>query len=69
MLQPLEKSRFRIPKSRYDSVSAYISESPKLLPEYNNKDLVIDQDIKDELMKNGSYKRCLSVLLLCCARC
>lgn len=42
-----------IPKSRYDSVSTYISQDPRLRPEYNDLDLVIDKDIKKRLMDNG----------------
>ncbi|KAI5793100.1 glutamate-cysteine ligase-domain-containing protein [Geopyxis carbonaria] len=52
-LKPLKNSRFKIPKSRYDSVSTYLSEDPRLRPEYNDLDLVIDEDIKKRLMDNG----------------
>ena len=43
-----------IPKSRYDSVSTYISQDPALRSEYNDLDLVIDKDIKQRLVDNGS---------------
>lgn len=52
-LQPLKNNRFVIPKSRYDSVSAYISQDPRFRPEYNDTDLVIDKDIKKTLMDDG----------------
>lgn len=52
-LKPLKNNRFVIPKSRYDSVSAYISQDPRFRPEYNDTDLVIDKDIKKTLMDDG----------------
>jgi glutamate--cysteine ligase catalytic subunit len=52
-IKPLKNNRWKIPKSRYDSVSAYLSEDPRLRPEYNDLDLVIDQDIKKRLIDNG----------------
>ncbi|KAL2115826.1 hypothetical protein VTJ04DRAFT_10081 [Mycothermus thermophilus] len=51
--KPLEKSRWRIPKSRYASNSTYISEDPRLRPEYLDPDLVIDPDIKQQLLDGG----------------
>ncbi|KAL1919721.1 uncharacterized protein VTP21DRAFT_1652 [Calcarisporiella thermophila] len=52
-LKPLEKSRFRIPKSRYDSVDCYISRDATLKPEYNDIPLVIDEKICTKLQENG----------------
>jgi glutamate--cysteine ligase catalytic subunit len=43
-----------IPKSRYDTVSTYISQDSALRPEYNDLDLVIDENIKKRLVDNGS---------------
>lgn len=52
-LQPLKNSRWRIPKSRYACNSTYISTDPSLRPEYFDPDLVIDEDIKAQLMQGG----------------
>ncbi|BHF59990.1 hypothetical protein SprV_0100295100 [Sparganum proliferum] len=49
-VKPLKKDRFRIPKSRYDSVSSYIS------PEggaYNDTNLVLDPEIYKYLRDEG----------------
>ena len=51
--QPLKNDRWRIPKSRYASNSTYISKDPRLRPEYLDPDLVVDPDIKAQLMKGG----------------
>ncbi|KAF8639556.1 hypothetical protein AX17_001460 [Amanita inopinata Kibby_2008] len=51
-LKPLKNSRFRIPKSRYDSVDLYISNDWMNRPEYNDADLTYDKDIYDRLRKN-----------------
>lgn len=54
--QPLKNNRWKIPKSRYDSVSTYLSEDTRLRPEYNDLDLIIDEDIKKHLMENGTAR-------------
>lgn len=54
-VQELKNDRFRIPKSRYDSVSTYLANDPRLRPEYNDLDLVIDEDIKKQLMDSGMF--------------
>ncbi|EAS34730.3 glutamate-cysteine ligase [Coccidioides immitis RS] len=51
--KPLKNDRWRIPKSRYSSNSTYISQDPRLRPEYMDPDLVIDEDIKKRLMDGG----------------
>ncbi|KAI1344867.1 glutamate-cysteine ligase [Xylariaceae sp. FL0016] len=51
--EPLNESRWRIPKSRYASNSTYISTDPRLRPEYFDPDLVIDESIKDRLLEGG----------------
>lgn len=56
-IKPLKNNRWKIPKSRYDSVSTYISEDPNLRPEYNDLDLVIDEDVKKRLIDNGMDDR------------
>ncbi len=57
VLQPLESSRWRIPKSRYASNSTYISTDPRLRPEYFDPNLVIDEDIKQQLLNGGMDDR------------
>ncbi|KKA26882.1 hypothetical protein TD95_003254, partial [Thielaviopsis punctulata] len=47
----------RIPKSRYASNSTYISTDPHLRPEYFDPDLVIDPEIKQQLMDGGMDER------------
>jgi glutamate--cysteine ligase catalytic subunit len=49
--------RWRIPKSRYASNSTYISEDPRLRPEYLDPDLVIDESIKQQLLDGGMDDR------------
>ncbi|OBT72309.1 glutamate-cysteine ligase [Pseudogymnoascus sp. 05NY08] len=55
--KPLEHDRWRIPKSRYASNSTYISNDSRLRKEYLDPDLVIDQDIKQQLMDGGMDSR------------
>lgn len=50
---PLKNDRWRIPKSRYASNSTYISQDPRLRPEYLDPDLVVDQDLKQKLIDGG----------------
>lgn len=52
-LQPLKHNRWRIPKSRYDSVDCYLSTHPSNRPEYNDNDLPLDEDIKKRLIDHG----------------
>lgn len=52
-LQPLEHDRFRIPKSRYDSVDLYISEDWRNRPEYNDQPIVIDECTYNRLRQHG----------------
>ncbi|KIW03568.1 glutamate-cysteine ligase [Verruconis gallopava] len=51
--KPLKNDRWRIPKSRYAANSTYISQDPRLRPEYMDPDLVIDEQIKAKLMDGG----------------
>ncbi|KXX73924.1 Glutamate--cysteine ligase [Madurella mycetomatis] len=55
--KPLQNDRWRIPKSRYASNSTYISEDPRLRPEYLDPDLVIDESIKQQLLDGGMDDR------------
>ncbi|RPD54727.1 glutamate-cysteine ligase catalytic subunit [Lentinus tigrinus ALCF2SS1-7] len=52
-LKPLKESRFRIPKSRYASVSLYISEYWMNRPEYNDIEAPHDADIFERLRHHG----------------
>jgi len=51
--KPLKNDRWRIPKSRYASNSTYISQDARLRPEYLYPDLVVDPDIKQQLLDGG----------------
>ena len=55
--RPLKNDRWRIPKSRYASNSTYISTDARLRPEYLDPDLVIDEDIKQQLLDGGMDDR------------
>ncbi|KAK2464300.1 hypothetical protein APHAL10511_003757 [Amanita phalloides] len=52
-LKPLKSNRFKIPKSRYDSVDLYISNDWLNRPEYNDTDPPYDKDIYNRLRENG----------------
>ncbi|ORZ18401.1 glutamate-cysteine ligase-domain-containing protein, partial [Lobosporangium transversale] len=52
-LKPLKENKYRIPKSRYDSIDSYISNDPSYKPEYNDIPLVYDEDIYKKLSDNG----------------
>ena len=51
--KPLKEARWRIPKSRYASNSTYISQDPRLRPEYMDPDLLVDEKVKQQLMEGG----------------
>lgn len=53
-LEPLTTERFVIPKSRYDSISSYLSDC-SLKHNYNDVPLVYDQDVY-ETLKNAGIK-------------
>ncbi|KAK9459996.1 glutamate-cysteine ligase-domain-containing protein [Lipomyces oligophaga] len=52
-IKPLKNNKFVIPKSRYDSVSWYLSRGPEYRPEYNDIPLVQDEAIKKTLQDAG----------------
>ncbi|KAI0036964.1 glutamate-cysteine ligase catalytic subunit [Vararia minispora EC-137] len=54
-LKPLKENRFRIPKSRYDSVDLYIADTWMNRPEYNDTDVPYDLAIYDRLVKDGEF--------------
>ncbi len=56
-IKPLKNDRWRIPKSRYASNSTYISTDSRLRPEYFDPDLVVDEEIKAELIQGGMDER------------
>ncbi|XP_019393077.1 PREDICTED: glutamate--cysteine ligase catalytic subunit isoform X1 [Crocodylus porosus] len=49
-LEPLKNNRYRISKSRYDSIDSYLS---KCGEKYNDIDLTIDKEIYEHLVKEG----------------
>ena len=51
--QSLKDNRWQIPKSRYASNSTYISQDPRLRKEYMDPNLIVDEDIKQDLMDGG----------------
>ena len=55
--EALKNDRWRIPKSRYASNSTYISQDPRLRPEYLDPDLVVDEDLKARLVNGGMDNR------------
>ena len=52
--QPLQENRFRIPKSRYASVSLYISDVWYNRPEYNDIYAPYDRAIFERLRDHGT---------------
>jgi glutamate--cysteine ligase catalytic subunit len=52
-LKPLSENRFRIPKSRYDSVDLYLSTDWINRPEYNDNPLPYDESVYDRLRNHG----------------
>ncbi|KAI9891487.1 MAG: Zn finger-containing GTPase- Activating Protein for ARF [Vezdaea aestivalis] len=58
--EPLKNARWRIPKSRYSSNSTYIARDPRLRPEYDDPELVVDPDLKARLVEGGMDDRLAS---------
>lgn len=56
-MEPLTTSRRVIAKSRYDSISSYLSNSPNNKPEYEDIPLEMDEDIYAELRYGGFDER------------
>ncbi|KAI0049977.1 glutamate-cysteine ligase catalytic subunit [Auriscalpium vulgare] len=52
-LKPLKENKKQIPKSRYDSVDWYLSETWMNRPEYNDNPFPIDEPIYDRLRNHG----------------
>lgn len=55
LLKPLDKDKYRIPKSRYDSVSSYISPAGDA---YNDTDIPYDKKAYKELIEEGEHSLC-----------
>lgn len=53
--KPLKENRFRIPKSRYSSVSLYISDHWMHRQEYDDIEAPYDQAIFERLQKHGKF--------------
>lgn len=49
-LQPLKNNKYRIFKSRYDSIDSYLSSCSE---KYNDIDLTIDEEINKQLLDAG----------------
>lgn len=69
-MQPLKNDRFVIPKSRYDSISTYLSPEPYFHEKYNDVELVQDKKIYQELVDAGkaSCNNHFLFLLVWCIR-
>jgi len=52
--KPLKENKFRIPKSRYDSVDLYLSENWSNRPEYNDNPAPYDEGIYERLRDHGN---------------
>ncbi|XP_071857804.1 glutamate--cysteine ligase [Bombus fervidus] len=52
-LKPLEENKFRISKSRYDSIDSYLSEQGE---KYNDVPLTYDDEVYKQLLDNGIDK-------------
>lgn len=60
-VQPLKNDRYRIPKSRYDSVDLYISNDERNLPEYHDIDVPMDQGVRERLVQHGKSPQTFQV--------
>lgn len=54
-LKPLVNDTYRIPKSRYDSVSCYISEDERNKDEYADIHLPINVKVRDRVAAHGEF--------------
>ncbi|WWC88384.1 uncharacterized protein L201_003295 [Kwoniella dendrophila CBS 6074] len=52
-LKPLKNDKYRIPKSRYDSVSLYLSNDERNKPEYHDVEAPINADVRKRLLDHG----------------
>lgn len=61
-MQPLKNNKFRIHKSRYDSIDSYLSCCGE---KYNDIELTIDEDINKQLLDAGNGHEFKCSVLLC----
>jgi hypothetical protein len=59
--QPLNESKYRMPKSRYDSVERYISNHWYNRPEYNDNPPLYNEEVYKRLVDNGKLQKFLVV--------
>lgn len=59
-LQPLKNNKYRIFKSRYDSIDSYLSYCGE---KYNDIDLTIDDEIYQQLLDAGIHKKKIGQLI------
>ncbi|WVQ84399.1 hypothetical protein IAT38_006551 [Cryptococcus sp. DSM 104549] len=52
-LKPLKNNKYVIPKSRYDSVSLYISNDERNKPEYHDTPVPVNEDVRKRLVDHG----------------
>ncbi|WRT68069.1 uncharacterized protein IL334_005044 [Kwoniella shivajii] len=52
-LKPLKSDQYRVPKSRYDSVSLYLSNDERNKPEYHDVEAPINQEVRKRLLEHG----------------
>ncbi|WWC71056.1 uncharacterized protein I206_105009 [Kwoniella pini CBS 10737] len=52
-VKPLKNDKYRIPKSRYDSVSLYLSNDERNKPEYHDVDAPLNEAIRRRLLDHG----------------
>nr|XP_018262051.1 glutamate-cysteine ligase catalytic subunit [Kwoniella dejecticola CBS 10117]OBR84209.1 glutamate-cysteine ligase catalytic subunit [Kwoniella dejecticola CBS 10117] len=52
-LKPLKNNKYRIPKSRYDSVSLYLSNDERNKPEYHDVEAPINEGVRRRLLDHG----------------
>jgi len=51
--KPLIHQRYRIGKSRYDSIDSYLSRDSRLRPDYNDVKLTINEELKERMLDAG----------------
>lgn len=60
--QPLKNNKFRIFKSRYDSIDSYLSSCSE---KYNDIDLTIDEEIYKQLLDAGIHMKRKKLINIC----
>lgn len=57
-MQPLKNNKYRIFKSRYDSIDSYLSSCGE---KYNDIDLTIDEEIQKQLLDAGTGEEVIEI--------